>query len=248
MTEYISITFEKWGILSVIEGILALLSNAFCLTGYIERNGVFPKPLSSEEEKSCFLALREGDERAREKLVSHNMRLVVHIAKKYVDALDSSDMISIGSIGLLKAIDTFKFDKGTQFATYAARCIENEILMAIRSNKKHRVCVSLTSSIGMDKEGNEICLVDTLEEADGDVALKVERDACASELMRIVREVLDEREYTIIKYRYGLEDSEVLPQREIAKMLGISRSYISRIESRVLDKLREYISENHIDL
>ena len=227
---------------------MALLSNAFCLTGYIERNGVFPKPLTSEEEKACFLALAAGEESARETLVSHNMRLVVHIAKKYVDALDPSDMISIGSIGLLKAIETFRSDKGTQFATYAARCIENEILMAIRAGKKHKVCVSLNAAIGADKDGNEITLVDTLEDSEGDVALKVEREVCDSELRSIVRKVLDEREYAIIKYRYGLEGADVLPQREIAKLLGISRSYISRIETRVLKKLKEYITENEIEL
>ncbi|HCJ01664.1 MAG TPA: RNA polymerase subunit sigma-70 [Clostridiales bacterium] len=227
---------------------MSLLSNAFCLTGYIEKNNVFPKPLSPEEERACFLAMRENDESAREKLVSHNMRLVVHIAKKYVDALDPSDMISIGSIGLLKAIKTYQFDKGTQFATYAARCIENEILMAIRANKKHKACISLTSVIGADKEGNEIMLVDTLEEPEGDVSVKVERAACAEELHKILAKVLDKREYTIIKYRYGLEGCDVLPQREIAKKLGISRSYISRIESKVLLKLRDYITENNIDL
>lgn len=232
----------------MIEGMLALLSNAFCLTGYIERDNAFPKPLSPEEEKLCFSALRNGDDSAREKLISHNMRLVVHIAKKYVDALDPSDMVSIGSIGLLKAIDTFRFDKGTQFATYAARCIENEILMAIRSNKKHKVCVSLSSSIGMDKDGNEICLADTLEESDVDVAVKVEREECAKQLRFILKKVLDEREYKIIRYRYGLDGAEMLPQREIAKMLGISRSYISRIESRALAKMKEYLIENDVDL
>ena len=227
---------------------MALLSNAFCLTGYIEKNNVFPKPLSPSEERACFIAVREGDEKAREKLISHNMRLVVHVSKKYLDALDPADMVSIGSIGLLKAIDTFQFDKGTQFATYAARCIENEILMAIRSTKKHKACISLTSAIGADKEGNEITLVDTLESPDSDVALAVEKENCSSELRSIVRKVLDDREYTIIKYRYGLEDCEVLPQREIAKKLGISRSYISRIESRVLAKLKQYLIENEIDL
>ena len=232
----------------MIEGILALLSNAFCLTGYIEKNNVFPKPLSPSEERACFIAVREGDEKAREKLISHNMRLVVHVSKKYLEALDPADMVSIGSIGLLKAIDTFQFDKGTQFATYAARCIENEILMAIRSTKKHKACISLTSAIGADKEGNEITLVDTLESPDSDVALAVEKENCSSELRSIVRKVLDDREYTIIKYRYGLEDCEVLPQREIAKKLGISRSYISRIESRVLTKLKQYLIENEIDL
>lgn len=232
----------------MIEGILSLLSNAFCLTGYIEKSGVFPKPLTPEEERRCFLALHDHDERAREKLVSHNMRLVVHIAKKYVDSMDPSDMISIGSIGLLKAIDTFRWDKGTQFATYAARCIENEILMAIRSNKKHKVCVSLTSTIGSDKDGNEITLMETLEEPEGDIALKAEKRESAETLREILKNVLDDREYTIIKYRYGLDGSDVLPQREIAKKLGISRSYISRIETKVLNKLRDYITENEIDI
>ncbi|MBO4479328.1 MAG: RNA polymerase sporulation sigma factor SigK [Clostridia bacterium] len=232
----------------MIEGIVALLTNAFCLTGYIERNGAFPKPLSAAEEKAAFEALRSGAESARETLISHNMRLVVHIAKKYVDALDPSDMVSIGSIGLLKAIDTFQFNKGTQFATYAARCIENEILMAIRANKKHRVCVPLSSSIGMDKDGNEICLADTLEDDEVDVAVKVEKEDCARQLRAVLKEVLDEREYNVIRHRYGLEGAEVLPQREIAKSLGISRSYISRIESRALEKVKEYLESNHVEL
>lgn len=232
----------------MIEGIVALLTNAFCLTGYIERNGAFPKPLSAAEEKAAFEALRSGAESARETLISHNMRLVVHIAKKYVDALDPSDMVSIGSIGLLKAIDTFQFNKGTQFATYAARCIENEILMAIRANKKHRVCVPLSSSIGMDKDGNEICLADTLEDDEVDVAVKVEKEDCARQLRAVLKEVLDEREYNVIRHRYGLEGAEILPQREIAKSLGISRSYISRIESRALEKVKEHLESNHVEL
>ena len=232
----------------MIEGIVALLTNAFCLTGYIERNGAFPKPLSAAEEKAAFEALRSGAESARETLISHNMRLVVHIAKKYVDALDPSDMVSIGSIGLLKAIDTFQFNKGTQFATYAARCIENEILMAIRANKKHRVCVPLSSSIGMDKDGNEICLADTLEDDEVDVAVKVEKEDCARQLRAVLKEVLDEREYNVIRHRYGLEGAEILPQREIAKSLGISRSYISRIESRALEKVKEYLESNRVEL
>lgn len=232
----------------MVEGILALLSSAFCLTSYIEKNNVFPQPLGAKEERACFSALHEGDLSMREVLVSHNMRLVVHIAKKYVDALDSSDMISIGSIGLLKAIETFKYDKGTQFATYASRCIENEILMAIRSNKKHKACVSITSTIGADKDGNEITLMDTLEEPEGDIALKAEKEETARELRSILKKLLTKREYTIIKYRYGLENCEILPQREIAKMLGISRSYISRIETKVLSRIKEYLTENKIDL
>ena len=232
----------------MIEGILALLTSAFCLTSYIEKNNVFPKPFSPAEERACFERYSSGDKRARDDLVSHNMRLVVHVAKKYVDALDPYDMISIGSIGLIKAIDTFRYDKGTQFATYAARCIENEILMAIRANKKHKVCVSLTSTIGADKDGNEITLMDTIEAPEGDVALIVEKKECERELSEIVKEVLSEREYLIVKYRYGLDGADVLPQREIAKKLGISRSYISRIETKVMLKLKEYLIANQIEL
>ena len=246
MSEYKIIPYFG-GIIFLIESILALLSGAFCLTSYIEKNNVFPKPFTAKEERSCFERYAAGDPKARDELVSHNMRLVVHVAKKYVDALDPSDMISIGSIGLLKAIRTFRYDKGTQFATYAARCIENEILMAIRANKKHRVCVSLTSSIGSDKDGNEITLMETIEQPDGDVAQIVEKKESEKQLGEIVKEVLDEREYTIIKYRYGLDGADVLPQREIAKRLGISRSYISRIETKVLQKLKGYLIEQGIE-
>lgn len=230
----------------IFEGIFALISSAFLMTSYVEENG-FPKPLSKAKELEYFELVKQNDADARNTLVTHNMRLVVHIAKKYVGVMDSDDLISVGAIGLLKAIDTFKYDKGTQFSTYAAKCIDNEILMTIRANKKHQVCVSLYQTIGIDKEGNEITLIDTLYNEEN-VALKIEEEAIKEKLMEIIKEVLTEREYHIICMRYGLKDQEILPQREIAKKFGISRSYISRIEKKALLKLREYMITNEIDL
>lgn len=232
----------------VFEGLLALLSSAFCLTSYIEDTNNFPKPLSAEKEKEFFAAYRAGDISARDKLVSHNMRLVVHMAKKYVGSFDPDDIISVGAIGLLKAINSFEYSKGTQFATYAAKCIENEILMTIRANKKNKVCVSMYTPIGMDKDGNEISLIDTIESPEEDVAVKIEKEAIYAELRDILKKVLTERENQIICMRYGIGDVEILPQREIAKKFNISRSYISRIEKKALQKLKTYIMKNKIEL
>lgn len=230
----------------LFEGLLALLSGAFFMTSYVEENG-FPKPLTKAKEIDYFNLAKAGDTDARNTLVTHNMRLVVHIAKKYVGIMDSDDLISVGAIGLLKAIDTFQYEKGTQFSTYAAKCIDNEILMTIRANKKNNVCISLYQTIGIDKEGNEITLIDTLYN-DDNVALKVERECVKQKLMEIIKGVLTEREYRIVCMRYGLNECEILPQREIAKIFNISRSYISRIEKKALYKLREYMLANDLDL
>ncbi|NCA67539.1 MAG: sigma-70 family RNA polymerase sigma factor [Clostridia bacterium] len=230
----------------IFEGLLALLSSAFFMTSYVEENG-FPKPLSKAKEAEYFKLAKEGDRDARNTLVTHNMRLVVHIAKKYVGIMDSDDLISVGAIGLLKAIDTFQYDKGTQFSTYAAKCIDNEILMTIRANKKNQACVSLYQTIGIDKEGNEITLIDTLYN-DDNVAMKVEKQCVKEKLLEIIEKVLSEREYKIICMRYGLKELDVLPQREIAKKFSISRSYISRIEKKALQKLKEYMVSNDLDL
>lgn len=230
----------------IFEGLFALITSAFLMTSYVEENG-FPKPLTKAKEIEYFEKAKTGDADARNTLVTHNMRLVVHIAKKYVGVMDSDDLISVGAIGLLKAIDTFQYDKGTQFSTYAAKCIDNEILMTIRANKKNQVCVSLYQTIGIDKEGNEITLIDTLYNEDN-VALKIEQQAIKDKLMEIIKNVLNDREYQIICMRYGLCDKEILPQREIAKKFGISRSYISRIEKKALLKLREYMVANDLDL
>lgn len=202
----------------------------------------FPKPLSSEDEKKYITAFREnGDLKAKEILIEHNMRLVAHIVKKYQGAAESDDLISVGSIGLIKAINTYVPGKGTQLATYTARCIENEILMLLRANKKHKNTLSLSDSIGVDKDGNELELIDLLCDEDDSVIDKVESSAVREKFKEVIRECLDDREYEVITLRYGILDGIPLPQRELAKKLGISRSYVSRIEKKALGKIRNEI-------
>ena len=225
----------------------SLLSTVFCMASFLQDGG-FPKPLSPEEEAEYFKKIREGDEDARATLVNHNMRLVVHIVKKYVGTMDSDDLISIGSVGLLKAIKTFDYTKGTRFATYASRCIDNEILMTLRANKKNNCCVSLFQAIGTDKEGNEVTLLDTLHDEGYDLGKSIEDEYVSSSLARAMKESLTVREREIISLRYGLDDSEPLPQRLVAERYGISRSYISRIEKKALNKIRAYLIHNNIDL
>lgn len=205
---------------------------------YVSSSNSFPEPLTREEEEYYLKLYMEGDEKARNVLVERNLRLVAHIVKKYSNTgKDIDDLISIGTIGLIKAITTFDMNKGTRLATYAARCIENEILMTIRSDKKSKVEVSLQEPIGVDKEGNEISLFDILgTEVDGvldEVHLKLQ----INRLYNAINKVLKDREKIIIELRYGLIDGVCKTQREIAKFLGISRSYVSRIEKRAIDKL-----------
>jgi RNA polymerase sporulation-specific sigma factor len=204
----------------------------------------FLSPLSPEEEADCLNRLQQGNPEAKEELILHNMRLVAHVAKKYVNAEeDPEDLISIGTIGLIKAVESFRPDYGSRFATYAIRCIDNEMLMYFRSKKKTRGEVSLFESIGMDKEGNQIRLVDVLEYHDSNVAEKVTVQDQIHRIKEHMEGVLSSRELLIIRRRYGIGGEQELTQREIAKMLGISRSYVSRIEKRALEKLRKIISD-----
>ena len=167
------------------------------------------------------------------------MCLVAHIVKKYNGAAETDDLISVGSIGLIKAINTYEPGRGTQLATYTARCIENEMLMLIRSNKKHKNNVSLSDPVGVDKDGNELTLMDLLFEKEEGVFKTVESKLLKEKFMKVLEQVLTEREYTILCLRYGLKGGAPLPQREVAKFLKISRSYISRIEKRAVEKVRE---------
>ena len=200
----------------------------------------FEKPLTPEEEYDYLTKFKlEKDESAKIILIERNMRLVAHIAKKYNNsAEDQDDLISIGTIGLIKAIETYNVDKGTRLATYASKCIENEILMNIRTNKKNKVQVSLHDPIGTDKEGNEISLIDVLNN-DDDVLDEVEFNIQKSKLYEQLETILTPREREIVKLRYGLTPYGYKTQREIAQKLDISRSYVSRIEKRALKKLRK---------
>lgn len=228
-----------------MENVLLLILNIVLkpfviLCGYMINSNSFPRPLSREEEEKYLMLYSQGDDSARTILIERNLRLVAHIVKKYNSTgKDTDDLISIGTIGLIKAISTYNVDKGTRLATYAARCIENEILMTIRSSKKTKVELSLHEPIGMDKEGNEINLLDILgTDVDGiidEVHLKLQ----VKNLYKAINQVLKDREKTIIELRYGLVDGSCKTQREIANMLGISRSYVSRIETRALGKLNK---------
>lgn len=225
-----------------INSFLQLLNEVFTavfFTGYIANSQSFPHPLSVEEEKKYLELFSQGDEEARNILIERNLRLVAHIAKKYnTGNIDNDDMISIGTIGLIKAITSFDPNKGIRLATYAARCIENEILMYLRATRKFQNEVSLHEPIGTDKEGNEISLMDIIgseDSVDDKVALKFQ----VKKLYRKIAEVLMGREKTIIELRYGLSNGSNKTQREIAKMLGISRSYVSRIEKKAITKLNK---------
>lgn len=215
------------------------------LCGYMINSNSFPKPLSKEDEQKYLkLYHEEGDEEAKRILIERNLRLVAHIVKKYNNTgKDMDDLISIGTIGLIKATKTFNPTKGTRLATYAARCIENEILMTIRSSKKLKMELSISGPIGMDKEGNEINLLDILgTEADA-VIDEVDLRIQSKRLYKAINDVLKDREKVIIELRYGLIDGGCKTQREIAAQLGISRSYVSRIETRAIEKLNKEMSK-----
>ncbi|MGG3282933.1 RNA polymerase sporulation sigma factor SigK [Paenibacillus solani] len=207
------------------------------LVSYV-KNNAFPQPLTEEEEAKHLLRMSEGDAQSRNKLIEHNLRLVAHIVKKFDNTgEDLEDLISIGTIGLIKAIESFRPNKGTKLATFAARCIENEILMHLRSLKKTRKDVSLHDPIGTDKEGNEITLIDILGSEADDIVDAVQLKIEKSKIYRNL-DILDDREKEVVIGRFGLEaGGEERTQREIAKELGISRSYVSRIEKRALMKL-----------
>lgn len=207
---------------------------------------VFPEPLSKDEEEHYIALLKKGNKDARNKLIEHNLRLVAHIVKKYDNFKeDQDDLISIGTIGLIKGIDSFNENKGVRITTYAARCIENEILMYFRSNKKNMNNISLNDQIGYDKDGNEITFIDVLKEEEHDNLEDINLKNNI-ELLKEYIKVLNPREKEIITLRYGLGNNDEYTQKEIAKRLKISRSYVSRIEKRALVKmLKEFIKSNN---
>ncbi len=220
----------------------SMMRSIIFLISFISGNNSFPKPLSAKEEKLYIEKMAEGDIDAKNKLIEHNLRLVVHIAKKYSAGIrDNEDLISLGTIGLIKGINSFDASKGTRLATYAARCIENEILMLMRANKKTQGDVSLNDPIGTDKEGNQILLMDIIGADEEDVIREIDNREQVKRLYQNIKNNLDAREREIIKMRYGLGDGKEWTQAEIAKLMNISRSYVSRIEKKAIEKLREGI-------
>ena len=220
--------------------LLNFLGNNFLFFAlHFENKKVFPGPLSKKEETECFEKMAAGDKDARNKLIEHNLRLVAHIIKKYYSAAsDQEDLISIGTIGLIKAVSTFDYKKGCRFATYGSRCVENEILMYFRSLKKSASDVHFDEPVDSDKDGNQLCLIDII--ADGEnISDKIELIIRSEQLYKFIGQCLDDREKEIITLRYGLGNGKALTQREVADKLGISRSYVSRIEKKALETLRE---------
>ena len=218
--------------------LVSMLSNLIHLILGIGSPQKFPPPLSAEEERACFLQMERGDQEARKKLILHNLRLVSHMVRKYYpSAKNQEDLISIGTIGLVKAVDTFQIAKGAKFATYAARCVQNEILMHFRSQKKLSAEVSLNETIDVDRDGNPLTYIDVIS-CDESMTQEIERKIASDRALHYVNTVLNERERQIILLRYGINRSHPLTQREIAQHLKISRSYVSRIEKSALEKLQ----------
>ena len=206
---------------------------------HVSGPNIFPKPLPQKEEKKYLTNMKSGDKNARNKLIEHNLRLVAHIAKKYYFAYNNlDDIVSIGTIGLIKAIDTFKAEKGIKLSSYAARCIENEVLMFFRNAKKSEKDISINEPIETDKNGNTLVLMDMMS-AQEDIAGNVDIKIKTEKLKKYISEILTPREQTIINLRYGLEGQKNYTQREIAKKLNISRSYVSRIEKKAVSALRK---------
>ena len=226
--------------------LLKILFKDFYLFTASYSNNVFPDPLPKDEEDECIKKAALGDSDARSKLIEHNLRLVAHIVKKYDSNKENSDdLISIGTIGLIKGVDSFKQNQKVKLSTYCSRCIENEILMHFRANKKNSKNISIDENIGYDKEGNAITFLDILKTPNPDFALDI-HTRNNIKLLKKYFDILSDREKEIIIKRYGLNNNDELTQKEIASKLGISRSYVSRIEKRALTKmLREYIKNNN---
>lgn len=211
---------------------------------HVSGGGSFPKPLSAKRERECLARIRDGDQEAKNELIEHNLRLVVHIIKKYYSNIkDQDDLISIGTIGLIKAVGTFDYEKGTRFATYASRCIENEILMHFRNKKKSAQDVYISDPIDTDKDGNSLSLMDIMA-ADGNIFDDIELKLRAEQLHRFIDDLPSDRERQILSLRYGLGGTVPLTQREVADRLGISRSYVSRIEKKAISALKRMFDQS----
>ena len=230
--------------LTTILEFIAFLGNSAFLLGYISNNSLFPEALTSNQEKRYIRLMEEGDEEARNILIEHNLRLVAHVCKKYANSnVEQDDLISIGSIGLIKGINTYNSEKNIKLSTYISKCIDNEILMYFRSIKKRNNEVYLDDPIGKDKDDNTITLEDILENDDRRIDDEIDLKIKISKLYKKVKEILKDRERTIIEFRFGLNGRIPTTQNEVAKKLGISRSYVSRIETKAIAKLAKELEE-----
>ncbi|MCL2631369.1 MAG: RNA polymerase sporulation sigma factor SigK [Firmicutes bacterium] len=229
----------------LLEGFFAIISNILLFSSRVENNNSFPHPLSSEKEAEYIKKFKGGDMEARDILIKHNLRLVVYIAKKYTNYPDQDELISVGTLGLIKAINSYESGKGTQLATYASRCIENEILMTMRSFKKLAGTVSIYENVGRDKDGNETQLIDMLSVDEETVYNQLENEMVRNGLLKIIDKHLLAREKKIILLRFGLSGGYPQTQQEVSDKLGISRSYVSRIEKATLAKLKTAIEEEN---
>ena len=225
-------------------GFLAFLQSAVFLVGYISNNSLFPEPLSSEDEQKYLELLKNGDKEARNILIEKNLRLVAHVCKKYSSTnIDLDDLISIGTIGLIKGINSFDPSKSVKLSTYVSRCIDNEILMFLRSNKKLGAEVFLEDPIGKDKDDNTVTLQEVLENNEKNIEDEVDLKFKIKKLYQKMKDVLKLREKTILELRFGLDGNKPKTQNEIAKSMCISRSYVSRIETKAIEKLAKEIKE-----
>ena len=234
---YLSLNEVKGWLIMILGMFFEWIQTVLVLAGYVSGSAAFPKPLTKEEEKKYLQEYAEGSESAKNILIERNLRLVAHIAKKYADEKTMEDLISIGTIGLIKGINTFRPDKSSKLSTYISRCIENEVLMYLRSAKKLRNEVSIDESIGVDREGNNMTFSDILTNEDTDVSDIIFEKIEAEKLRNAMKKALNMNEMNILTWRYGLDGRPRKTQREVAKILGISRSYVSRIEKKCLQKL-----------
>lgn len=230
----------------ILDSFVNFLGKIMCFSSFVGTATGFPKPLTTQQENLLIQKMQAGDKSARKTLIEHNLRLVAHIVKKYSNAGDADDFISAGTIGLIKGIDSFDNQKGSQLSTYCARCIENEILMLIRMGKKHNQTYSLQDPLGEDKDGNEITLEDTIGGEIDELYTKTEHKVLAETIDKLLRQKLPKREYQIVCMRYGLNNTPALTQREVAKKLGISRSYISRLENKALLTIKAEVKNKNL--
>ena len=230
----------------IYESISKFMGKICCFTSFVSNIQGFPKPLSKEEEIYWIEKLEKGDKQAREMLINHNLRLVAHIVKKYNNSLEADDLISVGTIGLIKAVDNFDSKKGVLLSTYASRCIENEILMLIRSNKKHKDTVSLNTLLAPKNDSDELELADLIPaENEDDIFGQVEVNCMLQDVLKVMNKELTVMEQDIIKYRYGICGYPIKTQKEVAEIFKISRSYISRIENRIIKLLQSKFSQEN---